>query len=87
MNQQQRKHLKERLDRAQMMQRCKENKTPPKAVIAAKKVIKIWEDAQYKIHKKERQAVDDRASKVREILLFGDAKQALAAVKAFERGA
>lgn len=92
MNQQQRKHLMERLVRATREQRdVKDKSVAPKEVLAAKKLVRAWESIQHRKHSKERAKVyarvDARAAKVREILLFGDADKALAAVKAFERGA
>lgn len=91
MNQQQRKHLMERLVRATREQRdVKDKAIAPKEVLAAKKLVKAWENMRYTALNKERKKVyarvDARAAKVREILLFGDADKALAAVKTFERG-
>lgn len=84
-NQQQRKYLTERLNNAKhKQQRRKKKIAETKPVVVARKLIRAWENEQLDRNTNDRDLIEARAAKVRELILFGDADKALAAVKAFE---
>lgn len=57
----------------------------PAHVRHAERVIKRWENDRRHRRDRAQRVVGKRAQTVKETLLFGDAKKALAAVKAFEK--
>ena len=85
MNPSQKKYLRERLQKAKWNHDRVRPKTPA-AVLRAGKIVLAWNKQQSALDEKARQKVEARYKRAQEILLFGTADEALAAVKAFEAG-
>lgn len=86
MNQQQTKHLRERLNRASRKVNCyRENigQMPPE-VKKAKAIIAAWDKKNEAINDARRDKLNAAVAMVEEAIFFGDPAKALAALKKFE---
>ncbi len=86
MNAEQKKHLRSRInDAAREHLYSRKARKEPVSVRRARAIIRVFNDKVNRVSETHRNRVSKAEAKVRQIVLFGEAEDALAAVVAFEK--